>query len=248
MMSEDFINYGLREIQEASIPNHWISFVEEQYHRLLSLPKRRPWYYWELHNPWGRSAHIFDSWQFLDLLKSEEIIEWLSPFLGSDIILFESRFYPDLYESFTKGDFFHSDADYFPVEPLKGITVRISIPSQTGKGSTFQFIPGSHITDDTNGIHQSIDLEQPTILVYDSQLSYRIMPGSSDQISPGILVRYFPSDTQYIRDHAHPVHRLLTDRIPLLNYAHLPLWQVSGVDRANNDFVTGFSNKSGRWI
>ena len=62
-----------------------------------------------------------------------------------------------------------------------------------------------------------------------------------------LLVRYFPADRQYSRDPSHPAHVLLTERYPWVNYRTMPLWLVAGEDRADNDFVTGFNPKAGRW-
>jgi hypothetical protein len=61
------------------------------------------------------------------------------------------------------------------------------------------------------------------------------------------VFQYFPASSRYIRDPAHPLHQALTERQPLINHATVPLWLVSGEDRADNDFVSGFQPKAAFW-
>ncbi|GAB4152153.1 MAG: hypothetical protein Tsb0016_24540 [Sphingomonadales bacterium] len=63
----------------------------------------------------------------------------------------------------------------------------------------------------------------------------------------GFAARYFPASAHYIRDPEDPAQKALMERLPLYNAATAPLWLVSGVDRAANDFVTGFNPRPVFW-
>ena len=86
----------------------------------------RPWQWRECHNPWARSAPLFDSWDMLDLCR--KLAHAVRPLLGPDLILFDSGFTPDPWD--TGG--WRDDAIAFPVEPLAGCTVFVSC----GEGAT----------------------------------------------------------------------------------------------------------------
>lgn len=210
--------------------------------------KWRPWHYWELHNPWSRSATVFDSWRFLDLCEYPPLLEHISAFIGNDLILFDSQFWPDLIAHHPPEESWQSDAYRFPVRPTAGLTVCIPLYDGSNDGTQFRFLPGSHISDSSEQPVSSILLTGKNILCYDCQLQYQLIQGSKNNLPEALIIRYFPATSQYLRDESSPFHRALTDQFPLLNYAQLPLWQVAGKDQANNDFVTGFNPKPGRWV
>jgi hypothetical protein len=90
-------------------------------------------------------------------------------------------------------------------------------------------------------------LEPGAVCALEAQVPYRVRGFDASGL-PGIYaVRYFPATAHYSRDPAATVHRDLTERYPLLNYARLPLWLVRGEDRANNDFVTGLHVRAAYW-
>lgn len=61
------------------------------------------------------------------------------------------------------------------------------------------------------------------------------------------VIRYMPATARYNRDPTFPPNRRAAERAPLINYTRRPIWLVRGVDRAGNDFVTGFSSAVGQW-
>ena len=71
----------------------YIPFLREQSAVICqSAQKIRPWLLWELHNPWSRAGLTADSWKFLDLCQSAELLQLITPLMGEDIILFDSQF------------------------------------------------------------------------------------------------------------------------------------------------------------
>jgi hypothetical protein len=61
------------------------------------------------------------------------------------------------------------------------------------------------------------------------------------------VVRYMPATARYNRDPTYGPNRRAADRAPLINFTRRPIWLVRGVDRADNDFVTGFASMVGQW-
>ncbi len=61
------------------------------------------------------------------------------------------------------------------------------------------------------------------------------------------VIRYLPATARYNRDPTFPPNRRAAERAPLINFTRRPIWLVRGVDRADNDFVTGFASTIGQW-
>ena len=243
---ETYQDMGVVQISDL-IKDDQLLFLRQQIDRLYQgNGKLRPWQFWELHHPWGRSASTLDSWAFLDLFTDPRILEVLTALIGPDIILFDSQFVPDLIEMKVVNNSYRSEAARFPVQPLSGIF--LLIPFEVEKeASMIEYLPGSHLMKKSE-ISQSFALQPGTLICCDCRLKYRLLSHGSMTKPRVAMVRYFPASSKYIRDEGADIHRELTESYPLLNYAKLPLWQVAGQDRMENDFVTGFNAKPGRWI
>lgn len=61
------------------------------------------------------------------------------------------------------------------------------------------------------------------------------------------VIRYVPATAHYNRDPTFLPNRRAAERAPLINFTRRPIWLVRGVDRAGNDFVTGFASTVGQW-
>jgi hypothetical protein len=200
----------------------------------------RPWHYWELHNPWSRAATVYDSWGFLDLSQTPALLDPVGELIGPDILLFDSGWLPE--PSLTRDAGADSadlepssDASRFPVEPLGGATVLVAFANEAHGGLSVDL--GSTQLPFGSGV----------VCALEARVPYRVC-GLAESGLPSVYVaRYFPGTARYLRDPALAVHRDLTERYPLLNYARLPLWLVRGEDRAKNDFVTGLSVRAAYW-
>lgn len=208
--------------------------------------KTRPWHLWELHNPWGRSARKVDSWKFLELCQSPDLLALITPFIGADIILYDSQFAPDSCAAAHSGAPWMSDRLRCPVEPLSGLVVRIPVSASIHEQTSFVYRTGGGKT----GAAQTrrVGIRPGRVICHDIRLRYRVQGPEDPALPAEYVIRYFPATSRYLRDPTAKIQRQLTERYPLLNYAQLPLWLVQGEDRADNDFVTGFQLKAGRWI
>jgi hypothetical protein len=200
----------------------------------------RPWHYWELHNPWSRAGTVYDSWGFLELCQAPALLDPVTELIGPDIVLFDSGWLPD--PASTRGagpdtadPELVSDAARFPVEPLGGATVLVAFARETH----------TRLSVDLGPIQ--LPFGSRVVCALQARVAHRVC-GLDEPGLPSVYVaRYFPATARYLRDPALAVHRVLTERYPLLNYARLPLWLVRGEDRAENDFVTGFSVRAAYW-
>ena len=244
---EPFERTGLQRA-EGPFPEHLLRFLQVQSGRLygqFDIP--RPWHYAELHNPWARAATAYDSWGFLDICHSSTLVETVTTLIGTDIVLFDSQWLPDRWESPRAESALESDAHRFPVDPPRGLTALIA----------FADTPTGTVRVDDRPAHQrhaadrhpygSLELKRGEVLFVDSRAPYCVHAAREGSLPTVYAVRYFPASSRYIRDPAAPVHRALTERYPLFNYAQMPLWLVHGQDQAGNDFVTGFNVRAGFW-
>jgi len=223
------------------LPEPTLEFLRQQAAKVRAAGGAAwPWHYSELHNPWSRAGMLYDSWGFLELCHTPALLDPVAELIGPDIVLFDSGWLPD--PSLTPGAGIDtadlelsSDASRFPVEPLGGATVLVAFAEETHRG----------LSVDLGSIQ--LPFESGVVCAVEAGVAYRVC-GLDEVGLPSVYVaRYFPGTARYLRDPALAVHRDLTERYPFLNYARLPLWLVRGEDRAQNDFVTGFSVRAAYW-
>jgi hypothetical protein len=235
-------------LHRAECPQSLTRFLQMQRARIRNgLGKPRPWHYVELHNPWSRAAASFDSWGFLDLCHSTPLVEEITAMIGPDVILYNSQWLPDPWRSIAPEADLESDAHRCPVEPLHGVTVLIYCADPLENATQFKYAPGSHQRVADLPEEAQLLLEPGDVLIVDSNLKYCVCHAKEPATPVTYAIHYFPATSRYVRDPNAPVHRALTERYPLLNYAKLPLWLIHGTDRANNDFVTGFNVRAPYW-
>lgn len=229
-------------VQDEPLDDNALQFLHAQRRHILDLSPARPWHYWELHNPWGRSAQNTDSWGFLDLCQDRRLIDPVREIIGPDIILYDSQFLPDKSLSFEHlAGTWTSDAPRCPSQPRAGAVARIILPAE-GENTTSLVL-----SDKNHHKEQAIPMVGGTIIVHDIHLHYRyngICPGKTPL---EYVIRYIPASSKYIREQNNDFYQNLNILSPLQNYAAMPIWLVSGEDRMDNDFVTGFKPLAGQW-
>jgi hypothetical protein len=229
------------------VPENLLRFLQAESARLggqINAP--RPWHYAELHNPWARAAAVYDSWGFLDICQSPTLVEKIATLIGMDIILFDSQWLPNRWDSRDDESTWESDAHRFPVDPRAGLTALIGCADVQPHAVHIDYRHPDRHTGDPHA-YDSLELERGNIVIVDCEVPYRVRSSPESSFPTAYAVRYFPASSRYTRDPAAPVHRALTERYPLFNYAQMPLWLVHGQDRAGNDFVTGFNVRAGFW-
>lgn len=244
---ESFDCIGLRMIEDL-LAEQAVRFLQLESARLYGQIKApRPWHYAEQHNPWARAAAFYDSWGFLELCQSPPLVDAIATLIGEDVILFDSQWLPDRWQPAASEFAFESDAHRFPVEPPRGVTALIAFADPPMVTVHIEGQPAHPAQAIDQHACVSLELRPGNALLVDYLAPYCVQSARQDGLPSVYAVRYFPASSQYIRDPTAPVHRALTERYPLFNYAQMPLWLVHGEDRAQNDFVTGFNARAGFW-
>ena len=221
-------------VQRVAAAREWATTLETQYDALIRADmSNRPWMFWELHNPWSRTAATIDSWQVLDICQAPALLACVSDFIGDDIILFDSQILPNPALPDETHHDWHSDTMFFPLNKPGGVVIRIPFAGAERR-----------VMEYNRESPQNVSYLIGEILIHEAATEYR-KPASS--IEPELVVRYFPANLRYLHDADDPRQMLLTSRYPWINYAAMPLWLVSGKDRCDNDFVKGFFTRPGRW-
>ena len=238
---------GLQQIEDL-LPEQAVRFLQLQSAHLYNHIKiPRPWHYAELHNPWARAAAVYDSWGFLDLCQSSPLVDAVATLIGEDVILFDSQWLPDRWQLSASEFALECDAHRFPVDPQSGVTALIAFANRLTVTVHIDCPPAHAAQTIDQHACGSLELSRGNVLLVDYRAPYRVQSDGQDGLPTVYAVRYFPASSQYNRDPDAPVHRVLTERYPLFNYAQMPLWLVHGEDRAQNDFVTGFNARAGFW-
>ncbi len=211
------------------------------------------------HNPWGQSAKIVGSWNWLEFCRHPEILDMVEQLIGPDIVLWGSQLFckPAGHGMAVP---WHQDGQYWPIEPLATATVRIAIEDSLPENGCMRYIPGSHRSHDLVE-HELLERSDVAIrqqvtnldesrakddVLYAGQISIHdvyLVHGSAQNRSAmrrsDYAIRYMPASSRYVRDPAFPANAYAAKHSPLMNYIHRPLWLVRGTDRAGNDLRIG---------
>ncbi len=211
------------------------------------------------HNPWGQSAKVLGSWNWLEFCTFSEILDMVEQLIGPDIALWGSQLFCK-----PAGDGmsvpWHQDGQYWPIDPMATVTVRIAIEDSLLENACMRYVPGSHRARKLE-LHELVDRSDVALkqrmsqidesqarddVLYAGQISIHdvyLVHGSdenrSDKRRADYAIRYMPASSRYVRDPAFPANAYAAKNSPLMNYTTRPLWLVRGRDRAGNDFEIG---------
>lgn len=215
------------------------------------------------HNPWGQSAKIVGSWTWLEFCRFPEVVDMVEQLIGPDIILWGSQLFCKP-ASDGMAVPWHQDGQYWPIDPLATVTVRIAIEDSLPENGCMRYIPGSHrnhdiyaheIVQESNvALRQQISdideslarndlLHAGQISIHDVYLIHGSGVNRSDKRRADYAIRYMPATSRYVRDPRFPANAYAAEKSPLMNYTQRPLWLLRGVDRAGNDFEIGHGRR-----
>ncbi len=211
------------------------------------------------HNPWGQSAALKGTFDFLEFCHSSDILDMVEQLIGPDIILWGSQMFAK-----PGGDGkavpWHQDGQYWPLKPLATITVRVAIDGSYPDNGCLRYIPGSHksqrlkqhnvVKKDNYALGQELAeidldaaadvvLEPGQISLHDVYLVHGSAENRSTRRRADYAIRFMPATTLYDRSPENPAVAYAREHSPNMNYPLRPLWLVRGTDRAGNDFETG---------
>ena len=208
------------------------------------------------HNPWGQSARLMGTQTFLDFCQFPEILDLVEQIIGPDIVLWGSMLFCKP-AGVGRSVPWHQDGQYWPLDPLATVTVRLAIEDSIPENGCMRYIPGSHKskklehhefsmgTDAVLGqrlaeIDESLAKDDILLAGQISIHDVYLIHGSNENRShlrrSDYAIRYMPASTRYVRDPAFPANAMASKE---MNYTERPLWLLRGQDRAGNDYSTG---------
>jgi hypothetical protein len=228
-------------------------------HLIARNPDVRPEQLSGAHNPWGQSARMIGSQTFLDFCLFPEILDIVEQLIGPDIVLWGSQLFckPAGHGMAVP---WHQDGQYWPLDPLATVTVRLAIEDSLPENGCMRYLPGSHkskklerhefVSASNVALRQELSEVDETkarddvlyagqISIHDVYLVHGSNANRSTKRRADYAIRYMPASTRYVRDPAFPANAYAAKESPLMNYMGRPLWLARGVDRAGNDFRIG---------
>jgi hypothetical protein len=247
-------------VPDYRVPDAWLEAMKAEVDELIARnPEVRPEQLSGAHNPWGQSAKVIGSRKFLEFCHFDEILDMVEQLIGPDIVLWGSQLFCK-----PAGDGmpvpWHQDGQYWPIDPLATVTVRLAIDDSIPENGCMRYMPGSHksrrlerheiITDRNVALHQQLpaideSLARDDVLlagqisIHDVYLVHGSSANRSTMRRSDYAIRYMPGSSRYVRDPAFPANAYAARESPLMNYTGRPLWLVRGEDRAGNDFKIG---------
>jgi hypothetical protein len=247
-------------IPDYRIPGEMLESMRREVDDLIARhPDVRPELLSGPHNPWGQSSKVVGSQAWLEFCRFPEILDMVEQLIGPDIILWGSQLFckPAGHGMAVP---WHQDGQYWPIDPLATVTVRIAIEDSLPENACMRYVPGSHRKRELY-LHELVERSDVAIrqrmaqvderlakddVLYAGQISLHdvyLVHGSGENRSQkrraDYAIRYMPATSRYVREPDFPANAYAATHSPLMNYTQRPLWLVRGTDRAGNDFRIG---------
>jgi len=251
-------------VPDYQIPDEMLGRMRLEVDDLIARhPDVRPELLSGPHNPWGQSAKIMGSWTWLEFCRFPEIVDMVEQLVGPDIILWGSQLFCKP-ASHGMAVPWHQDGQYWPIDPLATVTVRVAIEDSLPENGCMRYLPGSHksrdvyaheivqasnvalkqqISDIDESLAKDDVLYAGQISIHDVYLVHGSGENHSDKRRSDYAIRYMPASSRYVRDPSFPANAYAAEKSPLMNYTQRPLWLLRGVDRAGNDFEIGHGER-----
>ncbi len=245
-------------VPDWTLPTDLVQEMRREYDELL---QRNPQVESDIimapHQTHGGSMGVIGSGKWLEFATHPGLVDVARQLIGDDIILWGTTVFGKPARN-GKETPWHQDGDYYPIRPLEVLTIWIPLDDVTPENGPMKFIPGSHksrrifhhswVEGEDKTINMVTDKEffdestAETLLLKTGQVSFHdvyMIHGSAanhtDQRRAAFIVRLMPATSFY--DHALGAE--IGRKHPAQGYGTRPLFLISGVDRAGNDFQIG---------
>ena len=244
-------------IPDYRIPDQLLAKMRDEVDKLIALnPEVPPEQLSGAHNPWGQNDKMVGTQTFLDFCLFPEVIDMVEQLIGPDIILWGSMLFCKPAGT-GRAVPWHQDGQYWPLDPLATVTVRLAIEDSIIENGCMRYVPGSHKSkvlehhEPVAGTEAVLGQELRTIdvtkakddillagqiSIHDVYLIHGSNENRSDKRRSDYAIRYMPATSRYVRDPEFPANAMASKA---MDYTRRPLWLVRGTDRVGNDFSTG---------
>ncbi len=193
--------------------------------------------------------------ELLECARHPDILDMVEQLIGPDLIMWGSQVF-----SKAAGDGlaipWHQDGQYWPMRPLKNVTVWIAIDPARVENGCMRVIPGTHrdglkehaFTDRpglalNQGLVDAVNetaardvvLEPGQVSLHDAMVVHGSNANRSGLRRCGYAIRYMPATSHF--DRSIPPTMIAANQV--IDFSRRPIWLVRGEDRANNDFAVG---------
>ena len=219
------------------------------------------------HVPGGGVQGLRGDRAWFDYSADPDILDMVEQLIGHNIILWGTNLFhkPPGKDTDNGGRRipFHRDGRYWPIDPLKTMTVWLAIEATTSENGCLQIIPNSHRSgqvgehftskDPEDAIPETlresefeageairVELEAGQMVLFDVFTIHGSGANTSAQRRLGYAMRYMPSTSWFDHDGA--------ERVELSSNAHntRPLFLMRGIDACGrNDFERGHPMPAG---
>lgn len=209
------------------------------------------------HQTNGGSMGVIGSDKWLEFATHPGLIKIARQLIGDDIILWGTTIFgkPPFSGKETP---WHQDGEYYPIKPLDVLTIWIPLDDVTPQNGPMRFIPGSHnahklyshsrIEGDDKTINlvcdpehfdemtaESLLLKAGQVSFHDVYMIHGSMANRTERRRAAFVVRLMPATSFY----DHKIGAEIGKQHEAQGYGIRPLYLVSGMDRAHNNFRIG---------
>jgi len=191
----------------------------------------------------------------LECTRHPDILDMVEQLIGPDLIMWGSQVF-----SKAAGDGlaipWHQDGQYWPMRPLRNVTVWVAIDPARVENGCMRVIPGTHhgglkahAFTDRPGLAlnqglvdpvdessaRNVELEPGQVSLHDAMVVHGSNANRSGLRRCGYAIRYMPATSHF--DRTIPPTRIAANQV--IDFSKRPIWLVRGQDRAGNDFSIG---------
>jgi ectoine hydroxylase-related dioxygenase (phytanoyl-CoA dioxygenase family) len=223
---------------------------------IVDNPEVRPEQLVGAHIKASRDSGVRGAAELLDCARDPAILDAVEQLIGPDLIFWGSQVF-----SKPAGDGmaipWHQDGQYWPMRPLKNVTVWVAVDAATVDNGCMRIVPGTHTqgllehvssTDETLALDQGlkpgafdeataydVELEPGQFSLHDAMVVHGSNANRSGRRRCGYAMRFMPATSHF--DRSLPPTRIAHNQV--LDFSQRPIWLVRGEDRAGNDFSPG---------
>ena len=194
--------------------------------------------------------------ELLGCARDPEILGPVAQLIGPDLIFWGSQVF-----SKPAGDGmaipWHQDGQYWPMRPLRNVTVWVAIDPARVENGCMRVVPGTHrdglmehvtSTDPALALDKGlkagafdeakaydVELEPGQFSLHDAMVVHGSNANHSGLRRCGYAMRFMPATSLF--DRSIPPTRIAHNQV--LDFSQRPIWLVRGEDRAGNDFGPG---------
>jgi hypothetical protein len=241
----------------ARLPEELLSRISTAIEALIvTNPDIRPEQLVGAHVRYSSDSGVRGAEDLLECVRDPFMLDVIEQIIGPDIIMWGSQVF-----SKPAGDGmaipWHQDGQYWPMRPLRSVTMWIAVDNVTTENGCMRIIPGTHglgllehesSDGDSLALNQqltmgtyderaalNIELAPGRFSLHDAMVVHGSSPNSSGRRRCGYAIRYMPATSHF--DRTIPPTRLARNQV--IDFSQRPIWLVRGQDRANNDFSVG---------